>query len=212
MSGSSEAMLRVMAPLPRVHALLLGGGHRCAGQEVVVQQSPAEGSKRHQAELRVLDEDAFLAAVRAIPALADSDSPSWEQEGSWDNAYRLLAAADVIGERGWVRAVVPVFERVARGDLYETMPSVRHGPERAAGAAALAALLEPLASHPRAGTGQWSVRELGILRQRSSLQPLIDALDDDDEQVRVQARCSLEMLAQVHPDAAEVVAGLPEPR
>jgi hypothetical protein len=36
MSGSSKAMLRVMAALPRVHALLLGGGHRCGGQEVVV--------------------------------------------------------------------------------------------------------------------------------------------------------------------------------
>jgi HEAT repeat protein len=92
------------------------------------------------------------------------------------------------------------------------MQAVRHGPERAAGAAALAALLEPLASHPRAGTRQWSVRELGILRQRSSLQPLLDALEDDDEQVRVEARRSLEMLAQVHPDAADVVAGLPEQR
>ena len=78
-----------------------------------MQESPAEGIERHRAELRVLDEDAFLVAVRGIPALADSDSPSWEQEESWDDAYRLLAAADVIGERGWVRAVVPVFERVA---------------------------------------------------------------------------------------------------
>jgi HEAT repeat protein len=92
------------------------------------------------------------------------------------------------------------------------MQSVRHGPERAAGPAALAALLEPLAGHPRAGTRLWSVRELGILRQRSSLESLIDALDDGDEQVRVEARRSLEMLAQVDPDAADVVAGLPELR
>jgi hypothetical protein len=70
--------------------------------------------ERHRAELRVWDEDAFLAAVHAIPALADSASPSWEQE-ECDNAYRLLAAADVIGSGGWVTAVVPVFERVARG-------------------------------------------------------------------------------------------------
>src|SRR4029450_8305493 len=35
MSGSSKAMLPVMAPLPRIHAPLLGGGHRCGGQEVV---------------------------------------------------------------------------------------------------------------------------------------------------------------------------------
>jgi hypothetical protein len=117
MSGSSKVMLRVMAPLPWVHALLLGGRHRCGGQEVVVQPSPAEGIERHRAEPRLLDEDALLAAVRAIPALADSDAPSWEQEESWEDAYRLLAAADVIGERGRVAAVVPVFERVARGDL-----------------------------------------------------------------------------------------------
>jgi hypothetical protein len=30
----------------------------------------------------------------------------------------LVAAADVIGERGWVRAIVPLFERAAKGDLY----------------------------------------------------------------------------------------------
>jgi hypothetical protein len=179
-----------------------------------VQESPApaEGIERHRAELRVLDEDAFLAAVRAIPALADSDAPLWEQEGSWEDAYRLLAAADVIGERGWVAAIVPVFERVARGDLFETMQSVRHGPEQAAGAVQLAALLEPLTRHPRAGTRQWSVRELGIARQRSSLQPLVDALDDGDGDVRVVARRSLEMLAQVHPDAADALAGGPELR
>jgi plasmid stabilization system protein ParE len=108
--------------------------------------------------------------------------------------------------------VVLVFERVARADLYKIMQSVRHGPERAAGAAALAARLEPLASHPRAGTRQWSVRELGYLRQRSSLLPLIDALDDGHEQVRVETRRMLEMLAQVHPDAADVVAGPAERR
>jgi hypothetical protein len=69
----------------------------------VGQESPAHWIERHRAELRVLDEDGFLAAVRAIPALADSDSPSWEQEEPWDDAYRLLAAADVIGERGWIK-------------------------------------------------------------------------------------------------------------
>jgi plasmid stabilization system protein ParE len=181
-------------------------------EEIVGQESPAHWIERHRVELRVLDEDGFLAAVRAIPALADSDSPSWEQEEPWDDAYRLLAAADVIGERGWVKAIVPVFERAARGDLYETMQWLRHGPERAARADQLAALLEPLTTHPRAGTRQWAVRELGILRQRSSLQPLIHALADDDDEVRTEARGSLEMLAQVHPEVVGFVSGLPGTR
>jgi hypothetical protein len=109
-----QAMLQVMASLPWMCALLLGGGYRCGGQEVVAQESPAEGIERHRAELRVLDEDAFLAAVHAMPALADSDP--------------LVGAGRVLGqrvpsgrrgrchrERGWVTAVVPVFECVARG-------------------------------------------------------------------------------------------------
>jgi HEAT repeats len=182
------------------------------GEQVLGHDSPAHWIERHRAELRALDEDGFLAAVRAIPALADSDSPSWDQEEGWDHAYRLLAAADVIGERGWVKAVVPIFEQAARGDLFEAMQAIRHGPERAVGAAQLAALLEPLTTHPRAGTRQWSVRELGILRQRSSLQPLVAALDDEDEEVRVEASRSLKMLAQVHPDAAGVVPRPPEVR
>jgi HEAT repeat protein len=90
------------------------------------------------------------------------------------------------------------------------MQDIRHGPERAAGAAELAALLERLTRHERAGTRQWSVRELGILRQRSSLQPLVDALRDDDEEARGEARTSLEMLGQVHPEAVNCLSRLPE--
>jgi hypothetical protein len=108
-----------------------------------------------------------------------------------------VATSTVIGERGWVRAIVPLFERAAKGDLYGTMLSIRHGPERAmSDVAGFAPMLEPLIKHQRAGTRQWSVRELGILRQRSSLQPLLDALADEEGEVRVEARQSLEMLAQ----------------
>lgn len=176
-----------------------------------MEESPAVRIEQHRTQLRGLDEEEFLAAIRSIPALADSDSAIWDQEEPWADAYRLLAAADVIGERGWIRGVVPAFERAAKGDLYEVMQDIRHGPERAAEAAELAALLEPLTKHERAGTRQWSVRELGILRQRSSLQPLVDALrDDDDEEVRGEARTSLEMLGQVHPDAVNCLSRLPE--
>jgi HEAT repeat protein len=175
-----------------------------------VEELPAVRIEQHRSQLRELDEEKFLAAIRSIPALADSDSAIWDQDEPWDDAYRLVAAADVIGERGWIQGVVPIFERAARGDLYEMIQDIRHGPERAAEAAELAALLEPLTRHERAGTRQWSVRELGILRQRSSLQPLVDALRDDDEEVRREARTSLEMLGQVHPDAADCLSRLPE--
>jgi hypothetical protein len=45
------------------------------------------------------------------------------------------------------------------------------------------------------------------LRQRSSLQPLVDALADDDDEIRAAARQSLEMLAQDHPEVAALGFG-----
>jgi hypothetical protein len=171
-----------------------------------VVEEPSAAIERHGAELRALSEEAFLAELDRLPALADEDDDAvWDQEGSWDAVYRLLAAAKVIGERGWVKAIVPLFERAAKGDLYGTMLDIRHGPERAiSDSAEFAAMLEPLTKHPRAGTRRWSVRELGILRQRSSLQPLVDALADEDDEVREEARQSLEMLAQDHPEVASL--------
>jgi hypothetical protein len=179
----------------------------------MAEESPAAAIERHRAELRVLDEDAFLAELDRLPALADDDDAVWSQDEPWDAVYRLVAAADVIGERGWVRAIVPLFERAAKGDLYGTMFSIRHGPEQAmSDVAGFAAMLEPLTKHPRAGTRQWSVRELGILRQRSSLQPLVDALADDDDEICAAARQSLEMLAQDHPEVAALGFGSPDRR
>ena len=67
-------------------------------------ESPAEAIQRQEAELCVLDEDAFLAALDRLSALADSDATVWEHQASSHDAYRLIAAADVIGERGWVGA------------------------------------------------------------------------------------------------------------
>jgi hypothetical protein len=210
MSGSSKAMLQVMAPL--LGCMLC---FSVAVIDVVVRRSwptaRAVGIEGPRAELRVLDEDAFLAAVHAMPALADSASPSWKQEASWDNADHLLAAADVFGERGWVTAVVPVFERVARGTC--TRPCsrfvmVRSGP--------LGPLRLPRCWSVGQSSPRWHLSVVGVgvgdLAAVVQPRPRIDALDDGHEQVRVEARRSLEMLAQVDPDAADVVAGLPELR
>lgn len=164
--------------------------------------------ERFRQELEPLDETAFLEVVDRIPSLPDSDDPSWESsEDPWVDLCRLVAAADVVGMNGWRSAVTKIFERAALGDVYDMMQSIRHGPERAFSddIAPLVAILEPLARHARPGTRQWSIRELGICRQHSSLSALLDALDDPVAQVRDEAHCSLEMLAQVDPEAAEIV-------
>jgi len=169
---------------------------------------PAAEISRHEATLRLLDEPAFLAEVVRIPPLADTDSEVWDDENTWTNAYRLIAAANVIGEMGWVVAIVPLYERAAAGDLYGGMQSIRHGPEKAMrdNLQEFAHLLEPLASHSRPGTREWAIAELGILRLRSSLPVLLEALHDVNGVVRERARASLRMLAQDHPDIADSVA------
>ena len=89
-------------------SLLLGGGHRGGGQEVVVQPSPAEGIERHRAELRVLEEDALLAAVRAISALADSGSPRGRRKSPGRTravcSPRLRSSGSGAGSGPWCRS------------------------------------------------------------------------------------------------------------
>lgn len=115
-----------------------------------------------------------------------------------------------MAERGWKSAVGQTYERAARGDLDGLMQSIRHGPERAFGEDldGFADVLEPLVDHPRPGTRQWSVRELGILRLRRSLPVLLHAAADPVGAVRAEARLSVQMLAQCHPEAATALAAL----
>jgi hypothetical protein len=170
-----------------------------------VSKATAAAIERFRDELGCLDEGAFLNEVELVPALSDSDDPCWADDDAkaWTDVYRLIAMADVVGDRGWKRAVGPIYERAALGDLFETMRSIRHGPERAFSddLEGFAAVLEPLTRHERPGTRQWSTCELGILRQLSSLPFLLDAVHDPVSEVCQEAVFSLQMLAQVH-DAA----------
>ncbi len=159
---------------------------------------------RHKADLVQLpDEDAFLSEVDLLPELADSDDPCWTGDAAWEPACRLVAAADVVGLRGWKLGVGPIFERAALGGLYGLMQSIRHGPEQAYedDVPGLAELMAQLTTHHRPGTRQWSVRELGILRQLSSVEVVDEATRDPVPGVRDEARNSLGMLAHVHRDA-----------
>lgn len=175
------------------------------------EPSPAEFVATHYADLASLaDESMFLAAVVQIPPLADSDDAQWNDYDAWNDVYRLLAAAKVVGLRGWRSGVLPIFERVALGDLNETMESIRHGPEQAFSndSDAFLDLLEPLTAHARAGTRQWSVDELGIYGELRSLPFILGAVHDPVDLVRDAARGSLRRLARHHPAAAAALADL----
>jgi hypothetical protein len=170
-------------------------------------------------------EDELLADLHSWSPLPDEADPRWhaltpdgdaltpEGDALWTAAQRLLDAADAAGERGWLRVAVRVFEHAADWDLHDMMQGIRHGPERAFlavpdGTPRFAHELEALSHHPRSGTRLWTVRELGILRQRSSLGFLLERIDDPHPAVAQEALTSLEMLAQVHTAVAEMLARL----
>ena len=144
------------------------------------------------------------------PLPDDESDPRWDVGGdAWADAERLLSAAHAAGDHRWRVAAVKVFEHAAVWDLHGMMQSIRHGPERAfsgdGGDHEFASQLEPLTTHGRAGTRRWVVRELGILRQVSSLPFLLDRLHDEHPDVAEEALLSVQMLAQVHPAARDAL-------
>jgi hypothetical protein len=160
---------------------------------------------RWATERELLDE-----MVGWTPLPDDEEDPRWDVDGeAWADAERLIAAADASGDHQWRGVAVKVFEHAAVWDLNGMMQSIRHGPERAFagddGAREFAALLEPMTAHDRAGTRRWVVRELGILRQLSSLPVLLARLQDEHPEVAEEALLSAQMLGQVHPEARETV-------
>jgi hypothetical protein len=158
-------------------------------------------------------ETELLDAMATWEPLPDEDDPRWESEsddgGVWAASDRLRDAADASGANGWREVAVRVFEHASDWDLHGAMQGIRHGPERAFtgqdGEREFAKRLGPLTQHDRAGTRLWVARELGILRQLSSLPQLVSLLDDPHPSVAAEARSSIEMLAQRHPEAAKAL-------
>ncbi|MFC6006301.1 HEAT repeat domain-containing protein [Angustibacter luteus] len=155
--------------------------------------------------MRWANEAELLAALSTWEPLPDEDDPRWDDDEVWRDAERLIQAADAAGDAGWREAAVRVFEHAADWDLNGMMPHIRHGPERAypedSGSQEFAHRLEQLAGHVRAGTRLWIVRELGLLRQLSSLPVILERLTDPHPRVADTAVDSLHMLAQVYAEA-----------
>lgn len=163
-------------------------------------------------------EERLLAEMASWEPLPDQSDPRWDaltsaSDDLWAGSERVIAAAEASGEHGWLRVAVKVFEHASDWDLHGAMQSIRHGPEKAYmgvpdGIATFARELEQLTRHHRAGTRLWTVRELGILRQLTSLPFLVDRLHDEHPSVAREAVSSIRMLAQVHPTAAALLADL----
>lgn len=161
--------------------------------------TPAVGINRHAERLRSLTDDDLIDLLESMDPLPDADDldPTWD-EVAFDEVELLIAAADAIGERRLVRAIAPLYERAALGDVFDMMQGIRHGPEKAIAPdwAQLTAIMRPLSRHPRAGCRRWAVRELGILRDPAALAELLAALTDREPLVRTEACTSLAMVGE----------------
>jgi hypothetical protein len=157
-------------------------------------------------------EQELLAEMDSWTPLPDEVDRLWDGDEPWQDFERLLAAADASGTHQWQDVAIRVFEFAADWDLHGAMQGIRHGPERAFsyanGDQELANRLEPLTEHARPGTRYWVARELGILRQLSSLPHLVALTGDPRPDVAECALDSIAMLGQHHEFAKAQAARL----
>ena len=163
------------------------------------EQSPAEHINALYEERSAWSDEEILAELRALPVLPDEHDPAWNDERTWrEHADLFVALADVAATRR-LRAAAPLLlERACYGDPGEMMRGLRNN---------LEGIFEPdwdaltdvcmqAAKYPQRGARLWAVDELAVLREPRSLQTLIEALDDEAEQVRIEACRALMMVCQ----------------
>src|ERR1700704_5319285 len=60
--------------------------------------------------------DGVVAELAALPPLPDEDDPAWEQDATWQMAYRFVALAQVSATRRLKPAIRLLLERACYGD------------------------------------------------------------------------------------------------
>ena len=136
-----------------------------------------------------------LAALAAVPPLADEGDPCWNDDGYWHRvAYRYLALWNVAAERQ-LRAAVPlILDRACFGDPGEIMRNLCHAVEAIVKPdwSALTGLCVAALASPRPGTRLWAARQLGRLRDPAAVPALERAAEDAVPEVRECASAALD--------------------
>ncbi len=173
--------------------------------------SPATVIERLKAERHSRTNDELLRELESLPVLPSEDSPAWNDDSQWQLADLFLALGDLAAERQLRPAVPLLLERACYGDPGEIMRGLRHVLEAivAPDYDALTSYCTSAASSENAGARLWAVSELGVLRDRTTLPVLLQALRDVAPEIRRTACSSLSMLTQHHADLSdEIVAEL----
>jgi hypothetical protein len=143
-------------------------------------------------------DEEVLAALHAIPPLADEHDATWEDEAYWVAvAYPYLALADVVAERGLCRGMSLLLERASFGDPGEIMRGLRHNLEAIAKPdwEILTDVCLLAARSERRGTRLWAIDQLVVLDDPRAKPVFEEALHDGSEEIRSLAEVGLARLA-----------------
>jgi hypothetical protein len=143
--------------------------------------------------------DDVLAALRAIPPLADKDDACWHEDTYRMNvAYPYLALAQVPADRRLRPAIGLLLERPGYGDPGETMRGLRQTFEAIVDPDwnALTEICLAAARSTRGGTRRWAIDQLLFLDDMRAKPIFEEALHDDSPDIRETARIGLERLGE----------------
>jgi HEAT repeat protein len=152
----------------------------------------------------------ILAELTAMPVLPDAGDVLWNDEKTWEQAYLFVALADVAAYKRLRPAIPLLFERACYGDPGEMMRGLRHSLEAIVEEnwQLLGLECQRAAKSPQKGARLWAIAELGVLREKRSLQTVIEALDDEAGLVRVRACSSLGAICYANPECRPKVEEL----
>ena len=163
------------------------------------KRKPTESIAAVAAEFKDSSDAEVLAALAALPALADETDPCWKADDYWEGvAYRYLGLADVACERR-LRAAIPLLlDRACYGDPGEIMRGLRHNLEAIVEPEwdALADLCLAAAQSPRLGTRLWAIDQLLVLDDPRAEPVFRDAVRTGPEEIAWRAEVGLERLGQ----------------
>jgi hypothetical protein len=150
-------------------------------------------------EYHKLSDAEVLARLVALPTLPEEENAAWDNDNFWrEVAEPYLVLGDVIATRKLKSGVKPLLERACYGDPGEIMRGLCHTLEKAVDGDSeylLQVCLEAT-KHLNPGARLWAVHEIGRIRKATVLDVLENALHDEKELVREQAKVAIEKVTQ----------------
>jgi hypothetical protein len=137
-----------------------------------------------------------LGELAALPPLPDEDDSVWEQDATWQEAYRFGALADVAAVRRLTPAVRLLLDRACYGDPGEMLRGLRHALEAIVNPrwSELADICLEAARSSRPGTRLWAIDQLSVLDDERARPVFEESVRSDPHEISWRAQIGLDRL------------------